>query len=208
MAPFGICSLSSVFCYLMSYVLFGLNFCFVYFDDILVYNMSWKEHLQHLQLVFEHLKKESLKIKLSKCQFFKKHLHYLGHLIWEKGIQPIPEKVTAFEKLKEPSNIDKLHHFLCLEGYYRKFIPLFTNITKPLNKLLKKDTNFISHHNARQHLSTLRKYFVKTLYFSILIQKGQTPYFLTQVTTTSSYSGSWKSWWSEAHSIHIRLILS
>ena len=46
-----------------------------------------------------------------KCQF-KKHLHYLGNLISEQGIQPLLEKVTAIEKLKEPSNVDELCYSL------------------------------------------------------------------------------------------------
>ena len=93
-----------------------------------------------MQLIFECLKEGNLKIKLSKCQFFKKHLHYLGHLISEQGIQPLLEKVTAIEKLREPSDKNELHPFLGIIGYYRKYIIFFANITKPLNKLLKKDT--------------------------------------------------------------------
>ena len=111
----------------------------------------------------------------------KKYLHCLGHLISEQGIQPLVEKDSATEKLKEPSNIDELHHFLGLTGYYRKFIPLFADITKPLNKFLKRTLNFSGHHNARQSLSTLRKCFVKNLYSTILIQTSHTPYLLMQV---------------------------
>ena len=77
------------------------------------------------------------KIKLSKCQFFKQHLHYLGHFISEQGIQPLSEKVTTIEKLKEPSNMNALHHFLGLKGHHRKFIPLFADIANLLGKLLK-----------------------------------------------------------------------
>ena len=84
----------------------------------------------------------NLKVKLSKCQFFKKYLHYLGHLISKQGIQPLPEEVLAIQHIKERSNVEELHHFLNLTGYYRKFILLFANVTKPLNKLLRKETNF------------------------------------------------------------------
>ena len=80
-APFSICSLSCVVCYFMSQVLSGLDFYFAYLDDVLVYSMSWKKHLQHLEMVLKHLKEANLKFKLSKCQFFKKHLHCLGHLV-------------------------------------------------------------------------------------------------------------------------------
>ena len=77
----------------MLQVLSGLDFCFAYLDYILVYCASWKEHLQHLEIVLMHLNEANLKIKLGKCQFFKKHLHYLGNLKSEYGIQPVTEKV-------------------------------------------------------------------------------------------------------------------
>ena len=64
-AHFGICSLPGIFCYLMSQLLTGLGFCFMYLDDILIYSTSWKEHLQQLETVLSHLQAENLKIKLS-----------------------------------------------------------------------------------------------------------------------------------------------
>ena len=107
-----------------------------------------------------HLQKANLKIKLSKCKFLQDHLHQLGHLKSEHGIQMLLEKESVIEKLKEPSNIDELHHFLGLLGYCRKFISLFTNVTQPLDKLLKKDTKFQwlpQYQEAFEHLkSTLQ----------------------------------------------------
>ena len=70
-AQFGICSLPAIFCYLMSQVLSGLDFCFAYPDDIFICSTSWEEHLQHLQIIFKHLKPAKLKIKHRKCQFLK-----------------------------------------------------------------------------------------------------------------------------------------
>ena len=104
-ALFRICSLPGVFCYLMSQILSGLNLCFTYLDDILIYSISWKEHLQHPGNHLNHLKAAKLKIKLSKCLFFKQGLHYLGHVISKQGIWPLPEKVIAITNLKEPCNV-------------------------------------------------------------------------------------------------------
>ena len=107
-----------VFCYLMSHVLLGLDFCFVYLDDILVYSTSWKEHLKHLEMVLKCPKEGNLTIRFSKCQFFKKNLHYPGHLISEQGIKPLLKKVIAIENFKGPSNKDNHCHFLGLTGDY------------------------------------------------------------------------------------------
>ena len=86
-----------VFCYLMSQVLSGLEYCFVYLDDIGIYSASWTKHLQDLEAVFNHLKEANLKIKFSKCQFSKKHLHYVGHLVSKQSIQLFLEKESAIK---------------------------------------------------------------------------------------------------------------
>ena len=88
-------------------------------------------------MVLKYLKEANLKIKLTKLQFFKDNLYYLGYLISEHGIQPLLKKVSVIEKLKEPINIDELCHFIGLTGYYKTFVPLFTDVTKLLNKFLK-----------------------------------------------------------------------
>ena len=96
----------------MSEMLSDLDFCFTYLDDILIFSTSWEEHLQHLETVFNLLKTASLKVKLSKWQFFKRNLHYPGHLISEQGFQPLPDKIIAVKSLSGPKNIDEPHHFL------------------------------------------------------------------------------------------------
>ena len=66
----------------MSQVLTGLNhFMFTCRDDVLIFSKSWEEHLEHLNIVFNRFESAGLKIKLSKCQFLKTELHYLGHKI-------------------------------------------------------------------------------------------------------------------------------
>ena len=95
-----------------------------------------KKHLKHLETVFSHLQTANLKSKLSKCQFLMQHLHYLGHLISEQGIQPLPDKILTSMNLATPKNVDELHHFIGVTSWYRKFIPVFADITKPLKILL------------------------------------------------------------------------
>ena len=119
-----------------------LNFYFAYLDNILIFNTSWKEHLQHLEIVFNHLKLAKLKIELSKCQFYKQHLNYLGNLISLTRHSATTRKSLNNKKLKELNSVDELCHFLGFTSYYRRCVPLFADITKPLNKLLIKDTKF------------------------------------------------------------------
>ena len=98
--PFGLATAVSTFQYLMSTVLTGLNnFAFTYLDDVLVFSEMYNDHLHHLNVVFEKFQKAGLKIKFSKCQFFKSHLHYLGHRISANGLEPLPEKLKAIKYL-------------------------------------------------------------------------------------------------------------
>ena len=63
-----------------------------------------EEHLEHLRIIFDRLRQAGLKLKLQKCDFFKKHIQYLGHLISDEGIQPLPEKLESIRKVSVPTN--------------------------------------------------------------------------------------------------------
>ena len=95
--PFGLAQAPAYFQQLISIVLQDCsNFAMAYLDDIIIFSQNEQEHLKHIMIIFKKLKKAGLKLKESKCDFFKKEIHYLGHLISVSGIQPLPEKLTAF----------------------------------------------------------------------------------------------------------------
>ena len=72
----------------------------------------------------------------------KKHIQYLGHLISEEGIQPLPEKLESIKTMPAPRNTKEIKQFLGLTGYYRKFVPRFLDLSRPLTRLTHKDTLF------------------------------------------------------------------
>ena len=82
-----------------------------YLNDILIYRKTEKEHLEMLNSAFECLSKAGLKIKLTKCSFFKEQIHYLGHLVSGASILPLQDKIKAPVKLKLPTNKNKLDIF-------------------------------------------------------------------------------------------------
>ena len=93
-----------------------------YLDDIIVYSTTAEDHMEHLERIFAALQITDLKIKVSKCEFFKEHVSYLGFLIGETGIRCDRSKVEAINKITTPTSIEEVHQFngMCL--YYRKFI--------------------------------------------------------------------------------------
>ena len=113
-----------------------------YLDDIIIFSKTEKEHLQHLEEIFEWLRKAGLKLKLQKCSFFKKHIQYLGHLISDEGIQPLPEKLESIAKMPVPQKAKQVKQFLGLVGYYRKFVPRISDIARPLTQLTQKNEGF------------------------------------------------------------------
>ena len=90
--PFGLAQAPAYFQNLMNKVLQGLNFTLAYLDDIIIFSETPEQHLKHIQIVLTRLKQAKLSLKKSKCSFFKKELHYLGHLLATDGIKPQTEK--------------------------------------------------------------------------------------------------------------------
>ena len=83
--PFGLVQAPAYFQRLVNEVLSGLTFAFGYLDDILVYSPNMETHLEYLRGLFVKLREADLKLKEAKCNFLKKHLQYLGHIVSGKG---------------------------------------------------------------------------------------------------------------------------
>ena len=122
--PFGASNAPATFQRLMENYLGDLNlrWCVVYLDDIIVYGKSPEEILERLGAVFEKLRKAGLKLKPSKCEFFKEQIQFLDHIVSKEGISTCPEKVHAVQEWPAPKTINDLRSFLGFVGYYRKFI--------------------------------------------------------------------------------------
>ena len=71
-------------------------------------------------------------LKVQKCNFFKRHIQYLGHLISSEGIHPLPDKLESIKNMPTPSSPKQVKQFLGPVGYYRKFVPSFADISRPL----------------------------------------------------------------------------
>ena len=89
----------------------------VYLEGIQIYSRAEKEHLEMPDNALKCLFKAGLKIKLSKCSFFKEQTHYLGHLVSGISILPLTGKIEALMKLKPPTTVKEVKHFLDLMGY-------------------------------------------------------------------------------------------
>jgi hypothetical protein len=139
--PFGLTNTPMTFQALMNVVLcpFLRRFVLVFFDDILIYNSSWSEHLRHGHLVLTTLQEHRLFVKKSKCPFGTRSVAYLGHVISEADVAMGKQKVQAVLDWPMPRSVRVVRAFLSLAGYYRRFIRNYDVIADPLTRLLRKD---------------------------------------------------------------------
>ena len=156
--PFGPKNAPATFQRLMDRVLTGLQGVklFVYMDDIVVYGCSFEDHAQKLRALVGRLKGAGLSLQPEKCQFLRKEITYLGHVISETRVKPDPRKIEAVKGSPIPKSRKNMKQFLGLTGYYRRFIPEFAKIVKSLNQLLKKEVRFIWSTEQQIAFETLR----------------------------------------------------
>ncbi|GJX93288.1 putative reverse transcriptase domain-containing protein [Tanacetum coccineum] len=111
-------------------------------DNGLIYSKTREEHVEHLKLVLELLKKEKLYAKFSKCEFWLREVQFLGHMINGNEIHIDPSKIEAVKNLKAPRTSSKVRSFLGLARYYCRFIENFSKIAKSLTILTQKCKTF------------------------------------------------------------------
>lgn len=146
------------FQFLMDKILSGLQGIelFVYMDDIVVYANSLKEHDEKMKRLFGRLKTAGLTLQPEKCLFLRKEVAYLGHIISEEGVKPDPKKTQAVSEFPRPKTRKNIKQFLGLVGYYRRFVPDFAKIAKPLSQLLKREIRFLWGDSQERAFQTLK----------------------------------------------------
>ena len=149
--PFGLTNAPATFQHLMENCLgdLHLNWCIIYLDDIIVYSKTPEEHLERLKAVFKKIAKAGLKLKPSKCEFFKSEITYLGHIVSNNGIAMAPKKIRAIQLWPRPTTVTELRKFTGLTNYYRKFIHGYAKVTGPLHDL-------VSGKNAKKKRSSVK----------------------------------------------------
>jgi hypothetical protein len=120
---FGLRNAAQTFQRFMDKVLRGLDFCYVYIDDILIASSSPEEHVEHLKTVFSRLEKYGVVVNPNKCVFGQKEVRFLGYLVSGAGTRPLPEKVEAIKGFAQPQTVKSLRQFLGMINFYRRFIP-------------------------------------------------------------------------------------
>ena len=142
--PFGLCNAPSTFERLMDRVLQGLQWqmCLVYLDDIIVYSRSFQEHMERLELILTRIREAGLKLQPKKCQLFQTEVSYLGHIVSADGVRTDPAKIQRVKDWPVLTSVREVRSFLGLASYYRRFVPGFAELARPLHKLTEAGRPF------------------------------------------------------------------
>jgi hypothetical protein len=133
------------------------RFVIVFIDDILIFSKTMEEHEEHLRLVLEKLRSNQLYAKFSKCVFWLTEVAFLGHVFFVGGVSVDPGKVKDVLNWMPPTIVSEIQSFLGLAGYYRRFIKDFSNIAKPMTKLLEKNKAFEWRKECQASFEELKK---------------------------------------------------
>jgi hypothetical protein len=112
--------------------------CFVYIDDILVFSRTREQHVIDLRNILGKLRSYSLKASFSKCQFFQSSVKFLGFIISSEGLRMDDKKVSTILDWPLPESLKQLRRFLGFCDFYRRFIPKFSGLARPLTELTKE----------------------------------------------------------------------
>lgn len=114
-----------------------------YIDDILIFSITFEEHIQHLSNLLEAIMKEGFRLKLSKCTFALDSVKYLGHIIRHNSIAPVKDNLISIKNFPIPTNQKNVRQFLGKINFYNEYVPKISLILEPLHNLLRKGQEFI-----------------------------------------------------------------
>lgn len=129
----------------------------IYLDDLIILAKDEEEALRRLKMILKIAEDHGLQLNWQKCSFLCQTIEYLGYEISEGKIKPIKTKINAVASFPEPKSIKQVQSFLGLSGYFRKFIPNYASIARPLTDLLKKEANFKFGIEERISFNALKK---------------------------------------------------
>ncbi|GFW21042.1 retrovirus-related Pol polyprotein from transposon 17.6 [Trichonephila clavipes] len=158
--PFGISTSPGVFHRYVSSIFRDLTrkgIVICYLHDLVIPAKNEQEGLEKLKIIFEVAKKYGLEIKFKKCQFLKKKIEFLGHIVESGTIKPSPTKTLAVRKFPEPTTIKQVQSFLGLTGYFRKYIKDYSKIAKPLSDSTRKENLFVFGIQQKEAFEKLKK---------------------------------------------------
>jgi hypothetical protein len=188
MMPFGLKNSPTIFSRVVveEFKEFLHKFLEAYFDDWIVFNLL-KNHIECLRLMLDKCRQCQISLNLKKCILFSPFGVLLGQILCKKGLLVDPSKISIIVYIPPPTLAKQLRIALGHTEYYRKFIKGYAQITKPMEKLLKKDCHFSWIEECQQSFDTLKQ---KIVIVPILVFPDWTKKFHVHVDASSIALGA------------------
>ena len=190
--PFGLRNAPATFQRFMNMMLsssdHSLRRCVMaYLDDVVIFSNTVEEHAEQLKSVLAMLSRHGLKLKLSKCTFAVTRTKYLGHILDGDGVHVDPDYVKAVVEMPKPSCVKDVQCFLGLTGYYRRFIPNYSDLAQPLYVLLRKDVQWVWGQAQQFAVDTLKEALTSA---SVLVMPDYSKRFIIQTDASTNGIGA------------------
>lgn len=133
----------------------------IYVDDVLISSTSFDEHLARLDILFQKISMAGMTLKLSKCEFLRHKIKFLGHIVTPLGMSMDPSKLQAIREFPQPRNKKELQSFIGFCNFYRKFSSHHATIISPLIELIKKDRTWRFGYEELKLFNAVRESFTE-----------------------------------------------
>ena len=141
---------------LMNHVIFDLDGCECYIDDVVIYSDTFEQHVKQIHQLFERVSMANLTVNLVKSEFCNATVEYLGHIVGQGQIKPVKAKVEVIVSFPVPKSKKELMRFLGMAGYYRKCCPNCSTIAHSLTDLLGKDKRFVWSEQCQKAFESVK----------------------------------------------------
>ena len=161
--PFGLCNAPTTFqrCMMSMFSVLVEKVMEIFMDDFTVYGSSFEHCLKNLETVFQRCQDKNLALNWEKCHFMVTEGIVLGHRFSAAGLEVDQEKVSIIKTLQPPIEVKGIRSFLRHAGFYRRFIRNFSKISRPLCRLLEKDTKFVFDESCRATFEEIKSRLVE-----------------------------------------------
>ncbi|GBL76129.1 Retrovirus-related Pol polyprotein from transposon 17.6 [Araneus ventricosus] len=126
-------------------------------DDLIIPSIDELDGIKRLSRELPTASEYGLELNLEKCNFLKSKIEFLGYVIENRKISPSLDKTAAVQNFPETKSIKQVQSFLGLTGYFQKFIQNYALIAKPLNDLLRDNTEFYFGPEQKSSFQTLKQ---------------------------------------------------
>ncbi len=132
------------------------KFVEIYLDNVIIHSRTKEKHIKHVRVILQKIRKANLKLKPTKCKWFKQKLTFIEHRITVRGIESDPKNIEKIKNIRMPNFTIELRGFLGTVQFYRQFIKDYADVIKLIYNMLKNDIPEYQKNEQQVSFDTLK----------------------------------------------------